>query len=36
MSVGEKKIRVDAYDKLTGRAMYTDDVCDKSALIAKV
>ena len=36
MSVGEKKIRVDAYDKVTGRAKYTDDLCDKSALIAKV
>lgn len=28
--------RVDAYDKVTGRAKYTDDLCDKSAYIAKV
>ncbi len=34
--VGQSKIRVDAYDKATGRAKYTDDLCDSSALIAKV
>lgn len=35
-SVGESKIRVDAYEKATGRAKYTDDLCDSSALIAKI
>ena len=35
-SVGKSVIRVDAYDKVTGRAKYTDDLCDKSALIAKI
>lgn len=35
-SVGKNKIRVDAYDKATGRAKYTDDLCDRSALVAKV
>ena len=34
--VGKSVARVDAYDKATGRAMYTDDRCDRSALIAKV
>ena len=28
--------RVDAADKVTGRAKYTDDLCDKSALIIKI
>ncbi|MDD3919610.1 MAG: xanthine dehydrogenase molybdenum-binding subunit XdhA [Eubacteriales bacterium] len=36
MSVGESVIRIDAYDKVTGRAKYTDDLCDKSALIVKI
>ena len=35
-NVGQSKIRVDAYEKATGRAKYTDDLCDKSALIAKI
>ena len=35
-SVGRSIIRVDAFDKATGRAKYTDDLCDRSALIAKV
>ncbi len=35
-SVGKSITRVDAYDKATGRAKYTDDLCDRSALIAKV
>jgi len=35
-SVGRSITRVDAYDKATGRAKYTDDLCDKSALIAKI
>jgi len=29
-------IRVDAYEKATGRAKYMDDLCDRSALIAKI
>ena len=33
--VGKSVARVDAYDKATGRAMYIDDRCDRSALIAK-
>ena len=36
MVVGKSIPRVDAYDKATGRAKYTDDLCDKTALIAKV
>ncbi|MDR1620611.1 MAG: xanthine dehydrogenase molybdenum-binding subunit XdhA [Clostridiales bacterium] len=36
MHVGQSLPRVDAYDKVTGRAKYTDDLVDKSALIAKV
>lgn len=35
-SVGQSKPRVDAFDKATGRAKYTDDLCDSSALIAKI
>ena len=34
--VGKSYKRVDAYDKATGRTKYTDDICDKSALIIKV
>ncbi|MBP8639395.1 MAG: xanthine dehydrogenase molybdenum-binding subunit XdhA [Oscillospiraceae bacterium] len=34
--VGQSKPRVDAYEKATGRAKYTDDLCDASALIAKI
>lgn len=36
MVVGKSVTRVDAVDKITGRAKYTDDLCDKSALIAKI
>ncbi|MEG1548378.1 MAG: xanthine dehydrogenase molybdenum-binding subunit XdhA [Clostridia bacterium] len=36
MSVGSSVKRVDAFDKVTGRAKYTDDLADKNALIAKV
>ncbi|MEG1741904.1 MAG: xanthine dehydrogenase molybdenum-binding subunit XdhA, partial [Acetivibrio sp.] len=36
MIVGKSVPRVDAVDKITGRAKYTDDLCDKSALIAKI
>ena len=28
--------RVDAYDKVTGRARYTEDLCDKNALVIKL
>lgn len=34
--VGTSVNRVDAFDKVTGRAGYTDDLCDKGAYIAKV
>ncbi|MFW5632821.1 MAG: xanthine dehydrogenase molybdenum-binding subunit XdhA, partial [Acetivibrio ethanolgignens] len=36
MVVGKSYPRVDAVDKITGRAKYTDDLCDKGALIAKI
>ena len=36
MSTGKSVARVDAFDKVTGRARYTDDLCDSSALIARV
>ena len=35
-AVGKSIIRVDAYDKITGRAKYTDDLCDKSALLPAI
>ena len=35
-SVGQNKLRVDAFDKATGRARYTDDLCDKSALVTRI
>ncbi len=34
--VGKSVTRVDAYEKATGRARYMDDLCDRSALIAKI
>ena len=34
--VGKSVVRVDAYEKASGRAKYMDDLCDKSALIAKI
>ena len=36
MSVGESVKRVDAYEKVTGHAKYTDDLCPRTALVAKV
>lgn len=36
MVVGTSVKRVDAIDKVTGRARYTDDLVDKSALIVKI
>lgn len=35
-NVGKSVKRVDAFDKATGRAKYTDDLCDRGALIARV
>lgn len=35
-SVGKSVLRVDAYDKVTGRAKYTDDLCDSQALVARI
>ncbi len=34
--VGKSVARVDAFDKVTGRAKYTDDLCDSNALIVRV
>lgn len=36
MSIGSSSRRVDAYEKVTGQAKYTDDLTPKGALIAKV
>ncbi len=36
MIIGKSIPRVDALDKVTGRAKYTDDLADKGALIAKI
>ena len=36
MEVGKSVPRVDAFDKATGRAKYTDDLCDRNALITRV
>ena len=36
MSVGTSIKRVDAADKVTGRAKYTDDLADASALVVKI
>ena len=36
MSVGKSIKRVDAYEKVTGGAKYTDDLCPRNALVAKV
>ena len=36
MEVGKSVCRVDAFDKATGRAKYCDDLCDRSALVARV
>ena len=35
-SVGKSVVRVDAYEKATGRAKYTDDLCDRNALVVKI
>ena len=36
MAVGKSIPRVDARDKVTGRTKYTDDLCDKGALVARI
>ncbi len=36
MTVGQSVPRVDALDKVIGRAKYTDDLCEKNAFIAKI
>ena len=36
MYVGKRAARVDAYDKVTGRAKFTEDLCPRDALVAKV
>ena len=36
MYVGKKVTRVDAYDKVIGHTRYTDDLCDKSAYVARI
>ena len=35
MYVGQSVKRVDAIDKVTGRAKYTDDLCNKSTYVAR-
>ena len=35
-NVGKSVARVDAFDKVTGRAKYTDDLCEKNALVIVV
>ena len=35
-SVGKSVTRVDAYEKATGRAKYVADLCDRSALVARI
>lgn len=36
MAVGKSINRVDAVEKVTGRALYTEDLCDDNVLVAKV
>ena len=36
MLVGKPMTRVDAYEKASGRAKYTDDLCPEKALVAKI
>ncbi|MDY2987023.1 MAG: xanthine dehydrogenase subunit XdhA [Peptoniphilus sp.] len=36
MSVGKSEKRVDAFDKVTGRAKYTEDLIDPRAYVAKI
>ena len=34
--IGQGVVRLDAHDKAMGRIKYTDDLCDKSALVVRV
>ena len=34
--IGKSVKRVDAFEKVTGRAKYTDDLCGRNAYVAKV
>ncbi|MDR1769477.1 MAG: xanthine dehydrogenase molybdenum-binding subunit XdhA [Hungatella sp.] len=36
MIIGKSVARVDAFDKVTGRSKYTDDLCERNALVAKI
>ena len=36
MEIGRSIHRVDAYDKVTGRASYTDDLRGQGALVARI
>ena len=36
MYAGKSVKRVDAYDKVTGRTRYTDDLCDRGAYVARI
>ena len=36
MYTGKSVKRVDAFDKVTGRAKYTDDLCDRKAYVARI
>lgn len=36
MAVGKSIPRLDARDKVTGRTRYTDDLCDKGAMVARI
>jgi xanthine dehydrogenase molybdenum-binding subunit len=36
MNVGKSIPRIDAFDKVTGRTKYTDDICDRQALVVKL
>lgn len=36
MSIGKSYPRIDAYEKVTGRAKYTDDLADKNMLVGKI
>lgn len=36
MIIGKSVTRVDAFDKVTGRTKYTDDLCEKNALVSKI
>ena len=36
MHIGCSLTRIDAFDKVTGKAQYTDDLCPRNALVARV